>query len=346
MPDAAAVVHAVVTSPASRYGPAFAGAVAGFSRSLARELARSATTVNAVGGYEGSVDDAALLAVATRWLLQPEAGFVTGQSWGTAGAPAPRPRPAGPAILRQGRGALVSGGGGGIGGAITRRLHAAGWQVVIGHARREPAAAVAGELDPTGATCRLVPLDLSDPASISRAAAAVAGLAPRLDAVVLCGGWNRTVRFAESPAAQWRETLAINLTGPCRLLDALPEPGAHGRVVVGIGSESGRIGDGGRSVYAAAKAGLAAHLSSLNGAPAGLRAATVSPGPTETPMLRQTHPDPEAAARGVERLRRLVPLGRLGMPDEVAAAVALLCSAEGRPLGGEVVSVGGGVTMV
>jgi 2-hydroxycyclohexanecarboxyl-CoA dehydrogenase len=319
--------------------------VAAFSKSLAREHASSGATVNAVGVDGRSDDDDQRLRTATRYLLSDAAAFVTGQAWGCAGIPLGQPRPAGTGIAGPGI-ALVSGGAGGIGAAITRRLHRDGWRLVIGHVRSRPAELLARELDPTGETCQLVSLDLESPDSVRSAVRALEQSGAGLDAAVLVGGWNQTRRFVDTAAEEWSRTLAINLTGPLRLLAALDRHLRQGnRTVVGIGSESARIGDSRRAVYAAAKAGLAAALSTFNGGPDGLRAATVSPGPVDTPLLHQTHADEQSARRTIERLRRLIPLGRLGRPEEIAEVVALLCSPAGRFLAGEVISVGGGITM-
>ena len=310
-----------VPSPVDGHGQALAGVAAGLGRSLARELAGLARTVNVVvGGHDHEGLAAFLDSAAAAW--------ITGQVLGLS-APGPTSTAAveGPSTV------LVSGGAGDIGAAISRALHADGWQVVIGHVRPGPAQALAAELG--GDT---VPLDMRDPDSIAGAAGAAG---PGLGAVVLCGGHSTTAPFARTGPEGWSPTLAINLLGPARLLAALPEGAAP--LVVGIGSESGRIGDGGRAVYAATKAGLAALLSALSGG--GRRALTIAPGPIDTPMLRGTHSSPQEAEVGIAKLARLVPLRRLGTPEDIAAAVSLALSPAGAPLGGGILSVGGGITM-
>lgn len=317
--------------------------VAAFGKTLARELARSGTTVNAVGGNIAS--DRALDNL-VGFLLSDGARFVTGQSFGTAGARLADPRPAPRPVPTDGW-LLVSGGAGAIGGAITRRLHVDGWKVMIGHRGRSDAEDLARGLSADGSSCRTLALDIEDEAAIAGARNAV-GRDTSLAGVVLCSGWNVTHPFWTSDATEWDRTLRINFTGPAYLAEQLfgtgrsVEPG----MVIAIGSEAGRAGDAGRAVYAGAKAAIARYTAALAGASQNVRAVTVAPGPVDTPLLRGTHgDDPAAIDKGLERLARLIPLGRMGKVDDIAAAVSFAASSNGAGLNGELISVGGGITM-
>lgn len=343
--EAAAIVLAVQADVATPLGRAFAATAAGFGRALAREQARHGATVNTVGmGDDEDPRDHALV----NWLISPEGRFVTGQSFGTAADRLTTPRRAGPAEWLEGRTALVSGGGGDIGSAITHRLAADGWNLVIGTTRLRHTEPLLERIQASGRACGSIRLDLTAADQIEAAPRSLDDLAlGPLQALVLVGGWNRTAPFVATDHDEWLRTLAINLTGPARLIASLrTRLTPSGGVIVSIASESGRIGDAGRAVYSGAKAGIAALCSEVNGEPPLLRGVTISPGPVDTPLLHETHDDEDAAARGIERLRRLVPLGRLGLPQEVASAVALACSPSSQALGGEVISVGGGVSMV
>jgi 3-oxoacyl-[acyl-carrier protein] reductase len=86
-------------------------------------------------------------------------------------------------------------------------------------------------------------------------------------------------------------------------------------------------------------------VATMNAPGRALRATTVSPGPIDTPLLHQTHGTLERAERGIAKLEALVPLGRLGLAEEVADAVSFVFSPAGACLGGELLSVGGGITM-
>jgi 2-hydroxycyclohexanecarboxyl-CoA dehydrogenase len=313
----------LVTPENGALGRVLAAFAAGFAKSLARETARSGTTVNCLVARTDETSAVEFISETCRFLMSDDGGFVTGQV--LADAAPPKEDPAwSPATPDQPPKVLISGGAGSIGEAITRRLHGTGWSTIIGStdpARAEP---LVRDLDPSGQTSTAIGLDLMDRESVRDAALRTGADASGLDGLVLCAGWN----------------------APCELTTALL-PALHLRhgVVVGIGSESAKIGDPGRSVYAGAKGGLAAYLTALGCTPTGIRAATVAPGPIDTPLLHSTHGDEETAQAQIERLRRLVPLRRLGRPDEVAAAVSFLLSRAGERVPGAYLSVGGGITM-
>jgi NAD(P)-dependent dehydrogenase (short-subunit alcohol dehydrogenase family) len=117
-------------------------------------------------------------------------------------------------------------------------------------------------------------------------------------------------------------------------------------VFVGITSESAKVGDIGHAPYAATKAALNSFLKTIvrEYGRAGIRASSVAPGPIDTAMLRYTFGSAQLAEQAIAKLVRLAPAGRLGRPDEVAAAVRFLCS-DGEFVAGEHLSVGGGVSM-
>lgn len=339
------IVHIVQAEAESPLLSTVRSVVAGFTRSWARELARHATTVNAVGYAASSPVPVDALVAAVRYFADDLSGYTTGQTLGSVGQRLARPHPESPITEVRPGTVLVSGGAGAIGAAIVRRLHADGQRVVIGYLRAGAAQELCREVDPTGRSCVAIPLDVTDAAAIARVTDDLAKT-ENLTGLVLCGGWNRTAHFANTEPAEWHKTLAINLTGPVRLLAALaPELQTVGGRIVGIGSESGRVGDAGRSVYAGAKAGLARLLSDLQQSRAGLRCLTVSPGPVDTPLMRSTHGDPARAQQGIEALRRLVPLRRLGLPEEIAHGVGFAFTDGGGCLNGEVLSIGGGVSM-
>ena len=127
-------------------------------------------------------------------------------------------------------------------------------------------------------------------------------------------------------------------------------PSRHARrgtgAFVGITSDSAKVGDVGHAPYAAAKNGLASFFKTIvrEYGRAGITASCVAPGPIDTPMLRGTFSSEAEAEVAIEKLRRLVPLRRLGTSEEVAAAVRFLCS-DTDYVAGEHLSVGGGVTM-
>ena len=243
---------------------------------------------------------------------------------------------------------VVTGGGGGIGEAICRALHADGWSVVVGYVTRERAERLAGELNSSDAPAIAVALDMTDPEQIRDSVGRLLATHEAIDAVVFNGGMAHGAYFVDTTERAWELETEVNFLGPA-LVTSLCLPGmiARGRgVLVGITSDSSKVGDVRHAPYAAAKAALNSFLRSIvrEYGGRGIRASCVAPGPIDTPMLRYTFESPEVAEASIAKLNRLIPLGRLGAPSEVAAAVRFLCS-DGEFIAGEHLSVGGGVTM-
>ena len=244
--------------------------------------------------------------------------------------------------------AVVTGGGGGIGEAVSRALHADGWGVAIGYVTRERAERLAEELDSAAAPAVAVPLDMTDRSQITSSVERLLDRFGGIDAAVFNGGLAHGAYFVDTTEREWDLETEVNFLGPA-LLTRLCLPGmiARGRgVFVGVTSDSSKVGDVRHAPYAAAKAALNSFLRAIvrEHGEHGIRANCVAPGPIDTPMLRYTFETPDQAEAAIAKLTRLVPVGRLGEPAEVAAAVRFLC-ADGEFVAGEHVSVGGGVTM-
>jgi len=236
----------------------------------------------------------------------------------------------------QGRRAFVTGGSKGIGAAIVRRLRAHCAEVMLSAQDMPLAEALAAE---TGA--RAVQLDLTDLAAASRT---VRDHGP-FDVLVNNAGQDQHAFFTDTTPEQWRHLLAVNLEAVFATVHAaLPamQAARWGRII-NIGSEAGRQGSRGGSVYAAAKGGVIAFTKSLareNGR-YGITANVIAPGPVDTPLLRK------ALAGGGDKLLAAMKgatlLNRLGTPEEVAAAVVFLASEEAGFITGETLGVSGGM---
>ncbi|MBG9388051.1 SDR family oxidoreductase [Caenimonas aquaedulcis] len=236
----------------------------------------------------------------------------------------------------QGRRALVTGGASGIGAAIVRRLAAGGAVVAIADLQAEAARALAQEVGGIAVT-----LDVTD---FDAVAAAVTDHGP-FHILVNNAGIDQHAFFTRTTPVEWRRLLAVNLEAVFNTTHAvLPgmQAAGYGRIV-NVASEAGRLGSRGGAVYAAAKGGVIAFTRSIareNGAK-GITANVVAPGPIDTPLLRQ------AVAQGGEKLLAAMTgatlAGRLGTPEEVAAAVAFLASESAGFITGEALGVSGGM---
>ena len=236
----------------------------------------------------------------------------------------------------KGRRAFVTGGGKGIGAAIVKRLVAEGCDVVFSARDMASAAAV---VESTGA--KAVELDVSD---IQACHDTVSQHGP-FDVVVNNAGIDQHAFFTKTTFSEWQYLLNVNLQAVLATSHAaLPamQAAGFGRII-NIGSEAGRQGSRGGSVYAAAKGGVIAFTKSLareNGR-LGITANVIAPGPVDTPLLRSS------VEQGGEKLLKTMEastlVGRLGTPEEVAAAVAFLASDEAGFITGETIGVSGGM---
>lgn len=235
-----------------------------------------------------------------------------------------------------GQRAFVTGGSKGIGEAIVRRLAAEGAKVVIAAQDMISAERLADEVG--GLAVRL---DVTDLLEVERV---VTMLGP-FEILVNNAGYDQHDFFTKTTVEQWRYLLAVNLESVFASTHAaLPamQAAGYGRII-NVGSEAGRQGSKGGAVYAAAKGGVIAFSKSIarENARYGITVNVVAPGPVDTPLLRK------ALDRGGDKLLAAMEastlVGRLGEPDEVAAAVVFLASRDASFITGETLGVSGGM---
>lgn len=240
--------------------------------------------------------------------------------------------------LLDGRRALVTGGGRGIGEAIARRLAAEGAHVTIVSRTLDVAQQVADEIGGVA-----VGVDIAD---LDAAHEAVTAAGP-LDVLVNNAGFDDPGWFTDTTPERWRSVVDVNLLGMFACTKAaLPamQQARYGRIL-NIGSEAGRIGSSGNAVYAATKGGIIAFTKSIarENARFGITANTIAVGPIETPLMDKVRAKGELGLKMVAAMERGTLLGRLGEPEEVAAVVAFLASEQAGYVTGENLGVSGGM---
>lgn len=249
----------------------------------------------------------------------------------------------------QGRTVVVTGGGGGIGGALCAGFAGEGAQVAVLDRALEPATATAASIEAAGGRALAVECDITERTSVDVAVARVVAELGPIDVLVNNAGWDMFVPFMSTAPDDWARLIDINLVGALHMhhavLPAMIERG-NGRVV-NVSSDAARVGSSGEAVYAACKAGLVAFSKTLarEHSRHGITFNVVCPGPTDTALLASvtdTANDPEKLR---EAFRRSIPMGRLGQPRDLVGAVMFFASDDASFVTGQVLSVSGGLTM-
>jgi len=239
-----------------------------------------------------------------------------------------------------GRVALVTGASRGIGRAIAARLAAQG-ALVLAAARGDHAGAAVQAIQASGGRADAIALDVTDAAAVEAVVASTLARHGHLDILVNNAGITRDQLMLRLKRDDWDAVLATNLTSAYMLTQAVLKPMIRqrsGRIVC-ISSVVGQSGNPGQANYAASKAGLIGFAKSvaLEVASRNITVNVVAPGMIETDMTGVL-PD-----KTREALVGRIPLGRLGAPEDVAAAVCFLVSDEAAYITGQVLAVNGGM---
>lgn len=238
------------------------------------------------------------------------------------------------------RRALVTGGSGDLGGAICRALAAAGAHVVVhANAQLARAEAVRDEILAAGGSAEAVAFDVSDSEATRAALNALLDAGP-IQIVVNNAGIHDDAPMAGMREDQWRRVIDVSLHGFFNVTQPLLLPMARTRWgrIVSVSSVAAVLGNRGQTNYAAAKAALHGASKSLarEMASRGITVNAIAPGVIAGRMTQETFPP--------EQIKQMVPAGRAGTPEEVAALVAFLCSDVAGYINGQVIGIDGGMS--
>lgn len=244
----------------------------------------------------------------------------------------------------EGYGVLITGAARGIGAATARRFAAEGARVLVTDIDVPEAEKTAATLREQGLTAEAFGCDVGDRASVEAAVQHAVDVFGSLDVLVnnACHCTPDAPLFEDEPDDEWAADLDITLTGAYRCCRAaLPHLAASGHgAIVNVGSVNG-LNDFGNHAYSAAKAGLGSLTRTLAGhaAARGVRVNLVAPGTVRTAAW-------EGRDEDLAKARELYPLGRVGEPEDIAAAILFLASRDASWITGTTLPVDGGITAV
>jgi 3-oxoacyl-[acyl-carrier protein] reductase len=240
-----------------------------------------------------------------------------------------------------GRTALVTGATGGIGGAIARAFHAQGATVAISGTRREALDKLAGELKER---VHVLPCNLSNADEVEALVPDAEKAMGQLDILVCNAGITRDNLFVQLRDEDWSDVINVNLTATFRLTRAATKLMMRKRFgrIIAITSVVGVTGNAGQVNYASSKAGLIGMMKSVaqEYARRNVTANCIAPGFIATPMTDALNEKQREAVLG------RVPAGRLGTPDDIAAAAVYIASKEAAYVTGQTLHVNGGMAMI
>lgn len=248
-----------------------------------------------------------------------------------------------------GKTVIVTGGGGGIGGATCRRFASEGAKVAVFDMNLDAAEKVAADIRANGGQAAAFACNITDRAQVDAAVAATEAQLGPIAVLVNNAGWDIFKPFTKTVPAEWAKLIDINLTGALHMLHAVL-PGMverkYGRIV-NVASDAARGGSSGEAVYSACKGGLVALSKTLarEHARQSITVNVVCPGPTDTALLAGVAEGARDPAKLIEAFRSAIPLGRLGQGDDLASAIAFFGSDDAGFVTGQVLSVSGGLTM-
>ncbi|AZO73335.1 MAG: SDR family oxidoreductase [Mesorhizobium sp.] len=243
-------------------------------------------------------------------------------------------------MMQKTRTAIVTGASRGIGAAIAKRLAQEGIAVIVNYARGKDAAdEVVSAIEAAGGTALAVQADIGDPAGMAALFDAAEKAFGGVDILVNNAGMMKLSPIAETDEAQFERQLAVNLGGPFRGMREAARRLNDGGRIINFSSSVVGFYQPAYGVYAATKAGVEAmtHILAKELGPRRITVNAVAPGPIDTELFT----DGKSAAQ-IEAITKLVPLGRLGQPDDIAGLVAFLAGPDSQWVNGQIIRANGG----
>ena len=247
----------------------------------------------------------------------------------------------------QGKTAIVTGAGSGVGRAIALGLASGGASVVIADLSAERAESVVSEIKSSGGSALAVSVDVADAPGVRDMVSKAVEKYGKIDILISNAGWDKVMPFVDTDEGLWDRVIDINYRGHVACAHAavphMIEAGS-GKIVF-IASDAGRVGSSGEAIYSGAKGAVIAFSKALarETARKGINVNCVAPGLTDTPMLAQVS---EGNEKLMGAIIRSIPLGRVGTPQEVANAALFMASADADYITGQTLSVNGGLSMI
>jgi 2-hydroxycyclohexanecarboxyl-CoA dehydrogenase len=243
-----------------------------------------------------------------------------------------------------GRVAVVTGGASGMGLAIAQRLARDDRRVAVLDLDGDAAERAADDLRTNGAQAVASAVDVSERAAVDDALAKVRSELGPIEIMVTSAGLDEFTPFTEIKPDAWDRILAVNLTGTFHCLQAaVPDmiAGGWGRIVT-ISSSSAQSGAPRMAHYVASKGGVIGLTKALavELGPHGITVNTIPPGAIDTPMSQRAQATGDLP--GSDVIARIIPVGRTGTPEDIAAACAFLCSDEAGYITGQQINLNGG----
>jgi len=248
-----------------------------------------------------------------------------------------------------GKVAIITGGSRGIGKGIATVMAKQGARIAIADLLKDEAEKTVAELKSNGGTAMAVQTDICDFEQVKSMVLQVKERFGSVDILVNNAGWDKMIPFDKTDPALWNKIIDINYKGVLNCVFCAMEhmkAQNYGKII-NIASDAGRVGSSGEAVYAGTKGAVISFSKSMARelAKYQINVNVICPGPTNTPLVAEMKQDSEFNNKVLSSMEKIIPLKRMGIPEDIAYAVTFLASKESDFITGQVLSVSGGLTM-